>query len=303
MTRSQSDSISTILNCDPAAVAIRASKDHDTLNKLKEVVDQFKRYVGMIVQEDNKVLDSMGNEQGTDSLLTVARHLRENSKHVEASINRLENKSATLHRRRQNVTRSRPITSLSMRLDENSGRKGSTTTPRLPPRPRSLFVVEDPTASSTTVRERPLSPVLLVEDRIDSSIGANRVGMEVQSLNELSTATILSAQECLNVSIVSRRDDVEEGKQIATTSLVLIQRPRLHRLRVLNAGIKKKRRRRKTTMSKDSQRLRIRCLRISNAGLKKKRRRRKATRIMTPTTRIMSLAMRIPMRIGGGARL
>jgi hypothetical protein len=77
-------------------------------------------------------------------------------------------------------------------------------------------VVEDPTASSTTVRERPLSPVLLVEDRIDSSIGANRVGMEVQSLNELSTATILSAQECLNVSIVSRRDDVEEGKQIAT---------------------------------------------------------------------------------------
>jgi hypothetical protein len=55
MTSRKSDDPDQILNCDPAAVAIRASQSYDTLQKLKEFAQQLMRYVSLM--EDAKVVD------------------------------------------------------------------------------------------------------------------------------------------------------------------------------------------------------------------------------------------------------
>jgi hypothetical protein len=55
MTSRNSDDPDQILNCDPAAVAIRASKSYETLQKLKAFAQQLTKYVGLM--EDAMVVD------------------------------------------------------------------------------------------------------------------------------------------------------------------------------------------------------------------------------------------------------
>jgi hypothetical protein len=64
MTSRTSDDPDQILNCDPAAVAIRASHDYDTLQKLKEFAQQLTRYVCLM--EDAMVVDLLQDDDDDD---------------------------------------------------------------------------------------------------------------------------------------------------------------------------------------------------------------------------------------------
>jgi hypothetical protein len=78
MTSTKSDDPDDILNCDPAAVAIRASQSYDTLQKLKEFAQQLTRYVGLM--EDAKFVDLSQDDTDTvdeflvETALAVAKH-------------------------------------------------------------------------------------------------------------------------------------------------------------------------------------------------------------------------------------
>jgi hypothetical protein len=69
MTSRTSDDPDQILNCDPAAVAIRASHSYDTLQKLKECAQQLTKYVGLM--EDARVVDLSQDDDDIDDELVV----------------------------------------------------------------------------------------------------------------------------------------------------------------------------------------------------------------------------------------
>ena len=60
----ESDDPHEILNCDPASVAIRASKSYDTLQKLKAFAQQLTKYVGLM--EDALVVDLLQIDDDDD---------------------------------------------------------------------------------------------------------------------------------------------------------------------------------------------------------------------------------------------
>jgi hypothetical protein len=71
-TTRKSDDPDQLLNCDPAAVAMRASQSYETLQKLKEFAKQLTKYVGLM--EDAKVVDlSQDDDDDIDDPLVVDR--------------------------------------------------------------------------------------------------------------------------------------------------------------------------------------------------------------------------------------